>query len=283
MVLTAVAAGAAPLDGRALYRDNCARCHGNSGHGDGPDAVLFVNPPRNLRDGILETRPTAEIVARVLDGRANPLVFDLPLLRARAVDTASVIAYLQRLPAVDWKAADPGRTVFAERCTPCHGAFGHPPAVVPPGVRRPRDLADPAFQRETSEVDLATLVRHGREAMPALTPRLSAEEARQVAACVRLLSPGFALYTQYCSPCHGDHGLGGGSFAEAIPAPTVIFDRAYFARHDPEQIQRSVWHMLELHQPSMPHFRGTIGDAEVRAIVEYLKTQPRSSGGPQPP
>ena len=266
---------AEPLSGGELYRDNCASCHGSDGRGDGPDAALLLTAPRNLRDGILNSHSTAEIEARVLDGRRKALELDLTALRAHAADTDAVVTYLQRLPAVEWKAADPGRTLFNERCAPCHGSFGHPPVVLPPGVRPPRELADPAFQRATAEPDMVIAVRHGRAAMPALTPRLTEEQARQVAAFVRLLSPGYATYTQYCAPCHGDHGIGAGSFAESVPAPTVSFDRAYFARHDTEQIQRSVWHMLESHRPAMPHFRGTLSEADVRAIIGYLRAQGR--------
>ncbi len=267
------AAGAERLDGRTLYMQHCARCHGASGRGDGPDATLFVNPPRSLRRDFLDAHPTADVVQRVLESRRNQLALDLPALRARALDAEIVLTYLRRLPDVDWSAADSGQTLFVARCAPCHGAFGRPgpDAVLPPGVRPPRDLSDPAFQRSTSNADLVIAVRHGRAGMPALTPRLSEDEARQAAAYVRLLSPGYVAYATYCAQCHGDHGIGTGSFTESYPAPTVIFDRAYFARRDPEELRSSVWHMLAQHQPSMPHFRGTLSESQARAIVEYLK------------
>jgi mono/diheme cytochrome c family protein len=259
------------IDGRGLYLRQCAPCHGASGRGDGPDAALSVTPPPSLRAGPLEALPASELVRRVLDGRRAALEFDGPALRARAADTESVLAYIRRLAEVDWLAADTGQVLFVERCTPCHGAFGRPPAQLPPGVRTPRDLADPDFQRGTSEAEMVLAVRHGRAGMPALTPRLSEAQATQAAAFVRLLSPGYITYAQYCAQCHGDHGIGVGSFAESYRAPTVVFDRAYFARRDPEEIRRTVWHMLELHRPSMPHFRGTVSEAEARAIVQYLK------------
>jgi mono/diheme cytochrome c family protein len=146
--------------------------------------------------------------------------------------------------------------------------------MLPPGIRRPRDLGDAAFQRGTNDTDMMVAVRHGREGMPALTPRLSEEQARQVTAFVRLLSPGYVTYAAYCAACHGDHGIGTGSFAEFYAAPTVIFDRAYFARHDPEALRASAWHMVQQHRPSMPHFRGTLSEAQARAIGEYLKQPP---------
>ncbi len=36
-------------EGEALYRTNCAACHGESGEGDGPAASGLYPPPANLR------------------------------------------------------------------------------------------------------------------------------------------------------------------------------------------------------------------------------------------
>jgi mono/diheme cytochrome c family protein len=268
---SAAAAPPEPLDGRALYLRQCASCHGTNAAGDGPDAALFTPRPRNLRDGYLAAYPTQQVARKILDGAHHALSFDVPKMRARAADTESLAAYLRRLPSINWVVVDPGEVLFAERCAPCHGAYGRPGDQSPPGVRPPRDLSDPTFQRGTSDAEMVMVVRHGRAGMPALTPRLSEDQARSAAAFVRLLSPGYVTYTQHCAQCHGDHGIGVGSMAESFPAPTVIFDQAYFARRDPEALRASIWHMLEQHQPSMPHFRGTISEAQAAAIAQYLK------------
>jgi mono/diheme cytochrome c family protein len=268
---TALRAGSA--DGRRLYVQQCARCHGNDGGGDGSDAALFATPPPKLRAGILDTQTTADAVRRILDSRSDRLEVDVPRLRAQAKEVDAVVAYLQRLPEVDWPVVDPGQVLFVDRCSTCHGPSGSPgpDAMLPAGVRRPRSLSDPLFQRGMSDADMMIAVRHGRAGMPALTPRLSEEQARRVTAFVRLLSPGYATYSSYCAACHGDHGVGTGSFAESYAAPTVIFDTAYFKRNDPEALRTSAWHMVQRHKPSMPHFRGTLTEAEARAIVEYLR------------
>jgi mono/diheme cytochrome c family protein len=261
-------AGSAP-DGQMLYREGCATCHGIDGRGGGPGASGLAVPPPNLRDGRLDRYSTSEIVRRVLDNRQ--LTFDEAVLRARAAEVGPLVDYLQRMPDVDWRAADEGAAVYAERCEPCHGIYGRPSSSLPPGVRTPRDLSDPAFQRATSNAQLVVDVRHGRAGMPALTPRLSEAQARQVAAFVRLLSPGYVTYSEYCVACHGAHGVGSGSFGESYSAPTVIFDRAYFAHHDPDYVRSKAWHMLDAHQLSMPHFRGVLSEAQAWAIIEYLK------------
>jgi mono/diheme cytochrome c family protein len=267
----ALAMPAEPLDGGALYLHHCAQCHGLEGAGDGPDAALLAVRPADLRSGSLAAQSTQQVAREILDSANHGLAVDLPLLRARAADAQSLDTYLRRLPSVDWAVVDSGQALFVDRCAPCHGAFGRPGDQRPPGVRPPRDLSDPTFQRETSDAEMMMAVRHGRAGMPALTPRLDEAEARSLAAFVRLLSPGYVSYTQYCAQCHGDHGIGVGSMAESFPAPAVIFDQAYFARRDPEALRASIWHMLEQHQPSMPHFRGTISQAQAEAIAQYLK------------
>jgi mono/diheme cytochrome c family protein len=267
---------AAPPDGGTLYLQQCARCHGSTGRGDGPDAILFTKPPPSLRTGLVASQSTADIAREMLDGRGDELVLALPGLQAQARDVEAVVGYLQRLPDVDWQLVDRGQQLYVSRCSSCHGPLGRPgpDATLPTGVRRPRDLHDPAFQRDVSDADMIVAVRHGREGMPALTPRLSEEQAREVAAFVRLLSPGYATYASYCATCHGDHGIGVGSFAESYPAPTVIFDASYFARRDPEELRASAWHMAREHRPSMPHLRATLTEAQIGAIVEYLKGLP---------
>ncbi|MFN8644139.1 MAG: c-type cytochrome [Candidatus Binatia bacterium] len=266
------AAGAAAADGRRLYLDHCAACHGAGGRGDGPNAALFSIRPRDLRGGFLATYSDADLVKRILDGRSLALGPDLSAMRRRAADVEALVAYLQRLPGIDWRLVDEGRFLYDDRCAACHGFYGAAVAPPPPGVRAPRALADAAFQASVSDETLVEIVRHGREGMPALTPRLSEADAVAIAGFVRLFSPGFETYDQYCAVCHGDHGIPDASLGAAAPAPALSFDRAYFARHDPEALRGQVWHMLDRHQPSMPHFRGVLTAAEARAIVDYLKS-----------
>ena len=45
--------------GKAAYQDNCARCHGPTGAGDGMDAKRMVPMPRKLYEGIFKFRTTA--------------------------------------------------------------------------------------------------------------------------------------------------------------------------------------------------------------------------------
>jgi len=277
-IVTAVsAAGAASArggtrrDGHGLYVEYCSSCHGLDARGKGPDADIFTAPPRDLREGFLKTYKGEDLVRRVLDGKPLELAVDLTALRRRASQVEDLVSYMKRLPGINWEQIGDAQVLYVERCSECHGAFGRPGPSLPAGVRAPRDLSDPDVQRSINDRDLVTLVRHGRKEMPALTPRIKEEEAKGLAPFVRLLSPGFEVYTRYCASCHGDDGHGAGSLAEELQRPSVVFDRAYFKHHDAEQLRTSVWHMVGEATPQMPHYRAVLQPAQARAIVEYLK------------
>jgi mono/diheme cytochrome c family protein len=260
-------------DGAHLYRTECAPCHGPTGRGDGPDAALFSPPPRNLRAGFLDRYDTLSLVRRILDDAPLPLALDPDALKAHTDDVETIVAHVQGLPTVDWPLVEHGEEVYVDRCELCHGRYGHPNSSLPPGVQRPRDLSAPTFQHSHSDDDLLTAVRHGRKGMPALPRLTSAADAKALLTYIRLLSPGYETYEHYCASCHGDDGIGvGGAAGSEFKRPTVVFDRRYFATHDAELLRAKVWHMLAEQKPQMPHFRGTLTEPQVRAVVEYLKS-----------
>ena len=266
-------APAAP-DGAALYARSCASCHGPEGRGNGPEADSFTPRPRDLRSGFLATVDEDQLVARVRDG--TPLVIaDEPHdLKQRLRHLEDITAHLRRLPDIDWVRVDDGSTLFAEHCAVCHGSFGRTvdAASLPPGVQRPpRDLRDPEFQKSTSDDALIAAMQHGKSAMPAIPAVQDAKQAQALVVFIRLLSPGFETYSYYCAACHGDDGRGGGILASGEQKPPVVFDRAWLAAKDPEQLRIDVAHMLAVQRATMPHFRGKLSDEQVRAILRYLK------------
>jgi len=73
-VATASTAGTEDVaQGRALYLQYCASCHGRSADGNGPVAPALTTPPSNLR--LLGERYgnplPADQIARFIDGRAD--------------------------------------------------------------------------------------------------------------------------------------------------------------------------------------------------------------------
>lgn len=265
-------AAAEQPDGHAIYVRHCEPCHGVTGRGDGPDAGMLANPPRDLRSGFLDRYPVDDLVRRVRSGVPLELALDLPSLRARAEDVEAIAAHLERLPTVPWRLVEEGQALYLDRCELCHGPAGTPTHMLPSGARSPRDLSSPAFQAELDDERFARVVQHGWRGMPAVNPPVADAEMPGLVAFVRLLSPGYVLYDRYCAACHGDDGRGSGAFADADRRPTVVFDRAYFRRRDPEQVRTSVWHMIATQRPAMPHFRRVLTEAEARAVILYLES-----------
>jgi mono/diheme cytochrome c family protein len=263
---------ASGLDGAVIYARRCERCHGVTGRGDGPDARLFLTPPRDLQSVFLARYGTEDLVRRIRSGIPLELALDPAGLRDRAGEVEAIAAHLERLATVNWRRVEEGIEVYVDRCEVCHGRSGAPDAV--PGSPLPaRDLSDPAFQRATTDAALAAVIEHGHGGMPAPLA-ITAKERLGLIAFVRLLSPGYTLYDRYCATCHGDDGRGSGTFGEEAGRPTVVFDRAYFRRHDPEHVRAAVWHMLATARPAMPHLGRQIRDDEARAVVDYLKRAP---------
>lgn len=55
---------------RSLFLDNCARCHGDRGEGDGPDAALYKPRPARLAQAVRAPSVTdGEIFWKVTEGR----------------------------------------------------------------------------------------------------------------------------------------------------------------------------------------------------------------------
>ncbi len=265
---------AGEVDGRALYVRHCEACHGVTGRGDGRDIEMLSNRPRDLRTGFLDRYSVDDLVRRIRSGVPLELALDLTELRARAEDVEAIAAHLERLPTVNWRLVEAGQAIYLDRCELCHGPTGTSAHMLPSGARSPRDLSDPAFQAAFDAERLATAVRHGTRGMPAVDPPVTAAELPALVAFVRMLSPGYTLYDRYCAACHGDDGRGSDSdtLGDAERGPTVVFDRAYFRRRDPEQVRTAIWHMIATKRPAMPHFRRVLTESEARAIVQYLRS-----------
>jgi len=275
LATSVVTARAQERDGKFLYAAHCAACHGPEGRGDGVDADLFSPRPRNLRAGVLAQHTDDALVERIRHGRPVALGRNLEALRARAGDTEMLVAHLRRLPKLRWRQLERGQELYVDRCEVCHGPFGHPSTVLPLGVTTPpRDLSDPGYQRATSDAEILERARHGRRAMPAISGLEVPENRDALIAYVRLLSPGYEHYSRFCAACHGDDGRGPGVDWASEKRPTVVFDDAYFAKKDPDVLRVDVWHMLEDHEPQMPHMSRALRPSEVRMILAYLRSSP---------
>jgi mono/diheme cytochrome c family protein len=258
--------------GEEIFATECAPCHGPRGRGDGPEAAYFAPPPRDLHEGFLGLYATDELVARIRTGAPLTIDVDPAALRARRHVADDIAAHVRRLPDVRWDEVRDGVAIYEARCERCHGPYGRPlPATATPAGTAPRrDLADPALQRATSDTQLLAPPQHRRAGVAVEAPTGRAD-ARALLAYLRLLSPGFELYSVWCSGCHGDDGRAEGELAEGARRPNVVLDRRFLRRRDADELRRDVIRMLESQEGAMPHLQHRLTEEEARQVVEYLR------------
>jgi mono/diheme cytochrome c family protein len=82
-----------------------------------------------------------------------------------------------------------GARVFARTCSGCHGADGR--GVMRLGlVKPPRDLTNPEFHAQVTDEQLRSIIRTGKNQMPAFGGLMGEEDLRNVIAFIRTLPPG---------------------------------------------------------------------------------------------
>lgn len=143
-----VSASDTPQTGKKAFDEHCAKCHGKTGQGDGPDAKRLGFHPRDFTLGAFKCRstptgqpPTDDDLARTITSGlpGTPMV---PVPELSAPDRTAVIAYVKTLsnaftgpaPTPIVVAAPPAQTpelvgeghALYERmqCQKCHGASG---------------------------------------------------------------------------------------------------------------------------------------------------------------
>ncbi len=263
--------------GQVLYLQHCADCHGWEGRGDGPLTAVLASKPPVLHQtiGIFAHNSDAHIVARILSG--------VPLRTIQAgtppytdEEVASLVTYLQQLPTRDWENIERGKGVYDSLCAACHGLYGRGDGL---GMRSfavtPPDLTNSIYQQSITNETLIRRINNGKDAMPGASDVLTPHEIRTVVTFLRVLSPGYELYSRFCAYCHGTDGTPvptkpaqTGSSASRSPR----FDSAYFRTHTTAQIRTFVPHMRRKPRPTMPHLARQLSSDEALEIIRYLRT-----------
>ena len=85
--------------GRTLYKANCAACHGDQGHGDGPAAAAFNPKPRNHADAAAMSQLTDEDIAKVI--QFGGAIKNMPMMPSnpalKGADLQAVVAFTRSL------------------------------------------------------------------------------------------------------------------------------------------------------------------------------------------
>jgi mono/diheme cytochrome c family protein len=87
------------------------------------------------------------------------------------------------------------------------------------------------------------------------------------------LERGQDLYATYCTPCHGEAGLGNGMVVAdgKFPKPPSLTSRKLRAAQDGE-----LYHIITNGQNMMPHYRSQLRPVERWAVVNYVRALQRA-------
>lgn len=87
--------------GRAIYKANCAACHGDTGRGDGPAAGVLKPAPRDHTDRAYMSTITDEDLVKIIQMggaiKGKPLMPSNPQIRG--ADLEALVAYTRSLSA----------------------------------------------------------------------------------------------------------------------------------------------------------------------------------------
>ncbi|MFN8543569.1 MAG: c-type cytochrome [Candidatus Binatia bacterium] len=243
--------------GRAIYRENCERCHGATGRGDGPDAVDLESPPANFADPEFIRGEMPEDFFNVVTlGRRQsgmPAWGDVLSVQERW----DAVAYLWSFGATPAVVAA-GERLYRTHCAACHDVAR--PAV---GARvAPPSLATLAPLAARTDAALLATVATGRvmAGMPGFAPVLDAEQRAAVVAYVRTRSLAGTVTPTGPAP--------GGTGVDDLAAIRALVDRALDAgRHgDPRAPSLATDAYLRF-EPLEPRI-GALDQAAVRRTEE---------------
>ncbi len=260
-----------------LYRQYCAECHAEKGTGvpgallndpgvlaEGGDAALF----KAIDEGV-------GVMPAFGESHEGPLSDD---------EIARIVEYLlspDGLASRTW----PGRRVYIENCSQCHGSKG---------MRIPAAPLNRTFLAERDDAVLAAVITRGYKTMPALGQdfggELSNEEVGAVIGYLRMITGGAAsvdegassdgpgsdagdettargasIFDEQCTMCHGETG-------DAVPGLALLSAEYVGSRDD-----GALTTVIANGQGGMPGMstaaEGPLSDEDIAAVVAYLRAQ----------
>ncbi|MCA9396232.1 MAG: c-type cytochrome [Candidatus Omnitrophica bacterium] len=209
-------------DGADVYRNHCARCHGDTGMGDGPASTMQRPRPRDFTSGEYKFKTTPDdqlpavddVAALVSNGNLRSSMPPFKNLLTKE-EISAVSAYVlefskENVPAepqvyekksqLNLPGLKPGaeaESLYLQNCASCHGNDGRGLGVLAPALKDKDgywlmlpDLTDAkAYGGGSEAADIAMRIRTGivMSNMPAFEEILSPDEIDQIALYVRSL------------------------------------------------------------------------------------------------
>jgi cbb3-type cytochrome c oxidase subunit III len=302
---------ASPPDGKTIFAARCSACHQVTGSGGGPYPPLAGNPAVTSSD-------SGRVISTVLNGRSGPLTVlsktyngNMPAWRDQLsnAEIAAVVSYVRsawtnkapivtedQVALVRTPAAQSGGQIFAAKCAACHQAAGQGTASYPP-------LANNSYVAAADPSDLISTIVNGRSGplsangksyngtMPTWKGQLSNADIAAVATFVRsswgnkasgvteqqvaaagtpvLTKAGASIFSAKCAACHKANGEGSAMF------PALAGNKSVTAS-DPAAIIATIEHGRSM----MPSWRGQLSNADIAAVVTYIRSAWGNKAGP---
>ena len=220
-------------DGQRLFATNCSPCHGRS--------VTYAGDQASLETII----------------RKGGLHLEMPPWRERLTDTQiqTLASYV-----VDPESTPEGAALFRQYCVACHGERVPSAAAVPEA----REIIASGGPHQTMPVWGDILTPQQLDALIQYTL-----EGAQGAP----LEVGGQLFSENCSPCHGDFGEGGPNPTRAGDIIAPISSGEYLKTRDDATLRA----VISQGQPNFGMspfgnaFGGPLDDDEIDAIVTFLR------------
>lgn len=172
-----------PNRGAPFYAEKCAPCHGETGMGDGPEAVRLQYPAAAFSDPDLARGATPADWYRMIT-QGNLEKFMPPFSSLNDSQIWDVVAYLYTL-STPTQTVQEGERLYLEHCAECHGEDGRQGEV---------DFTNQAIMSELSAGEMAVTIANGVGEMPAFDT-LSEEQTWALADYLRSLTFAAGLET----------------------------------------------------------------------------------------
>jgi high-affinity iron transporter len=180
-----------PLDlaeGKTIFQQSCASCHGVAGLGDGPAAAKMnpAPPAIGTQKHMAEVSPALTYRIMSVGIAGTPMAGFAGTLTS--AQRWNVVAYVNSLRASHAQQLE-GEGLFTQRCASCHGVVGGSDGALARSLTKlPPEIGTIAFQVERSDEQLATVIKNGvaGSAMPA-SQELSDVQVASIVAYVRSL------------------------------------------------------------------------------------------------
>ena len=180
-----------PLDvaqGRQLYTQTCASCHGTSGLGDGPAGAKLTPHPPAIGTVAQMNGVSPALMYRVI----SVGISGTPMAGFSSVLTSAqrwnLVAYINSMRATHAQQLE-GEGLFTQRCASCHGVVGASDGALARSLTKlPPEIGTVAWQVERSDEQIAAVVANGiaGSAMPP-SKELAPEQVASVVAYIRSL------------------------------------------------------------------------------------------------